>query len=46
MRRLVEAELFLQFLHEFRIETLRARDPLTAGDPAKRFLRLRFERAP
>ncbi|KAB2638023.1 MAG: hypothetical protein DVB26_08685, partial [Verrucomicrobia bacterium] len=25
------------------VETLRARDPLTSGDPSRRFLRLRFE---
>ena len=24
-------------------ETVRARDPLTSGDPSKRYLRLRFE---
>ena len=34
----------LEVIEEGDPETLRARDPLTTGDPSKRFLRLRFER--
>jgi hypothetical protein len=36
----------LELLAPGEIETLRARDPLTTGNPAARFLRLRFERQP
>ena len=34
----------LELLSPGPIETLRARDPLTTGNPAQRFLRLRFGR--
>jgi hypothetical protein len=34
----------LEVLESGPIETLRARDPLTSGNPARRFLRLRFGR--
>jgi hypothetical protein len=37
--------LTLQVIGPGAIETVRARDPLTSGDPAKRFIRLRFVRA-
>ena len=34
----------LEVLQTGTVETLRARDPFTTGDPTRRFLRLRFER--
>ncbi len=37
------APLTLEIIQTGDIETLRARDPLTTGDPTRRFLRLRFD---
>ncbi len=36
--------LSLELLADGPVQTLRARDPLTSGDPASRYIRLRFER--